>query len=241
MDFKAATNRIVKLLDNRPQGHESFLVELAGDAWSYGSRQFTNPDPHNPEIERWLARLGTVIVEGDFENPYYCGDDQSVRMPRFAGYRSAPDYFHSLFHEIIHTTNSMRSQTHEARAARETIALRLESIQKRSEVLYVDRAGRCRRSITEPDTKDKIEWSRKHSPEYGREEVVAEIGAMLLLQMLNLPLPDIRVAEHLASYLGQWMPAYDKESKLTNNMKAAIRRAGRNAERAIIELNPMRT
>jgi antirestriction protein ArdC len=234
--------RIIALLDKPAAlpGHETFMSHTVfGAAWSTSTRHYRNPDSRNETIEAFIARCVTV-KEGHYENPHIAYHSLIVHMPAFAGYRSANDYYHDVFHEMVHSTDG-RSKAHNAKATKQEKKLRFDSLMARMDgpnTFYVDSAGRVRRQLINEDTVPSIDEERRASPGYAREEVVAEIGAIILVDKFGLTIPDARSADYLQSYFRQWAPDY-VPGQLTAKHKAAIRRAVNNAEKAVATLlNP---
>ena len=60
-----------------------------------------NPGVKNPEIEKFLARIGPSINKSK-SCPYYRLDNKSVYMPPFARYLSPDNYYSDALHEFVH-------------------------------------------------------------------------------------------------------------------------------------------
>ncbi len=120
-------------------------------------------------VYRRMPRPPALVDGGD--RAFYAPGPDCVGMPPLAAFRSAEDYYATLFHELTHSTGH---------------------------------PARLDRGLTQAP-------APFGSPDYSREELVAEFGAAFLCGHVGL-FP--RVAENSAAYIDGWLRALKGDRRL---------------------------
>jgi antirestriction protein ArdC len=64
-----------------------------------------NPDQRDCLVDEFIAATGVRISENAFENTAaYIHTDDVIVMPAFGSFRGQPEYYATIFHELVHST-----------------------------------------------------------------------------------------------------------------------------------------
>lgn len=79
------------------------LDQTEGDKSKFEKKLKTtiNADSRIPEIDTWIESQGIKITIGD---PCYISTFHEIHMPKFEMFKSANDYYATIFHELTHST-----------------------------------------------------------------------------------------------------------------------------------------
>ena len=127
------------------------------------------------------------FVFEDANRAYYAPISDKLNMPAMGQFKTAEDYYFTLFHELTHSTG------HQSRLNRKGIT----------------------------------ELKPFGSPEYSREELVAEMGASFLSAQVGIDYDELdnNLMENSAAYLQGWLSVLKADKKLIFKAAAEAQKA----------------
>ena len=87
-----------------PVFNVSQITGLPDQYYTKPVEPFVNTDKIDGSVMAWRCRTGADIVEGN--KAYYRPSTDQIGMPPFKEFRSALDYYSTLYHEFIHWTGA---------------------------------------------------------------------------------------------------------------------------------------
>jgi antirestriction protein ArdC len=63
-----------------------------------------NPDQRDALIDEFITATGATILEDQFDEAFYCENDDAIHLPRFETFDGQMQFYATKFHELIHWT-----------------------------------------------------------------------------------------------------------------------------------------